>query len=108
MNNFRRLSSLFRGGGRNQNFLRMFRGNRNNKGFIMLSLVGVSLLGILGNRNIQLRQQVQNSFKNVRNTVQNAVKNTRNPIQDNLNLANVEFGKEIKPDTTNTVNQKNQ
>ncbi|PLR66201.1 hypothetical protein [Bacillus sp. UMB0893] len=109
MNNFQMLSSLFRGGRRNKNLLGMFKRKRNNGTMLMLPLLGAAILGIIGSRNTQVRQQARNGYRKVQNTVgnmQNPLQN-RNPLQsNNFNLANAEFSKELTPDITKTYNPK--
>ncbi|MGM0923075.1 MAG: hypothetical protein ACQEWW_17985 [Bacillota bacterium] len=107
MNNFRMLSSIFRGGRRN-NLLGMFKRNRNNGTRLILPLLGAAILGIIGSRNTQVRQQVQNGYRKVQNlgNMQNNMQNKNSLQRNNFTLANAEFSKELIPDTTKTYNPK--
>ncbi|MDQ0857360.1 hypothetical protein [Bacillus sp. V2I10] len=109
MNNFQMLSSIFRGGRRNNILLGMFKRNRNNGTRLMLPLLGAAILGIIGSRNTQVRQQVRNGYRKVQNTVgnmQNTIQNRNSLQSNNFNLANAEFSEELVPDTTKTYNSK--
>lgn len=71
----------------------------------MLPLLGAAILGIIGSRNTQVRQQVRNGYRKVQNTVGNM--QNRNSLQsNNFTLANAEYSKELIPDTTKTYNPK--
>lgn len=68
----------------------MFSNRRTNNGrMILWSLVGLTALGVIGRRNKDWGQKMQNSLNNLRNQ-------PKLPIQNKLNFAN-EYSAELLP-----------
>ncbi|KKI90333.1 hypothetical protein WQ54_20410 [Bacillus sp. SA1-12] len=97
MNNLITLFS-FLGGRRNVQLLKLFGNKRTNNGRLLVwSLLGLTALGVIGSRNTNWGQKIQEGFNNLRN-------NTRIPIQNQMNFAN-EFGEEVFPNMVNKNNK---
>lgn len=104
MNYTQILSSLFKVLS-SQRFFRAFaRKKRNNKSWIPISLIGITILGIVGGRNQKLRQPLQNGYKKVSKTVVNKFQANKNPFQPNFNMA-TEIAEELNPDTLGIKNR---
>ena len=74
-----------------QQVLQLFRIRRNNRNWILISLLGIgTVFGLAASRNFNMMRPVQRFFRGVQST-------TRTVMPTNLNLANVEFGNEITP-----------
>ncbi len=88
--------------------LNVFKRKRNNRMWIWISLLGVTILGLFGSRNNRVKQVVQNGFQQAQNSFQNSTNLKRNPFDVNFKLA-TEIAKEIKPEfETKTQPQKNE
>ncbi|MFT4416872.1 hypothetical protein ACLM5H_23705 [Fredinandcohnia humi] len=96
MNYMQLLSSLLSGGG-GKKLLKVFKRKRNNNGWIWLSILGITILGLIGGRNNRVTQQVQKGFQQAKNSFQSTPERRRNPFDVNYNIA-TEIAKEIKPD----------
>ena len=59
----------------------------------MLTLIGISMIGLFASRNERVKQQVQKGYKTVQNAIQKAVP----PMQNRVAAATAEFAEEIKP-----------
>lgn len=93
--NYMQLITSLLSGGRGKKLLKMVQRRRSNNNWIWLSLLGVTILGLLGGRNKQVQETFQNGIQQAKNTFQD--KPQRNPFEVNFNLA-TEIAKEIKPD----------
>lgn len=98
MNTLNFFMSLFNSGRRTQQMFKLFRNRRNNnRGWIWVSLLGLgTVFGVVVTRNSNMIRPIQLLFQGVQNT-------TRTFIPSKVNLANMEFSKEIAP-----INQKKQ
>ncbi|AMR05911.1 MULTISPECIES: hypothetical protein [Bacillus cereus group] len=66
---------------------------KNNKGWIWASLLGLgTILGLLATRNSSMMRPTKHTFQGFQNK-------TRTFIPSKVNLANIEFADEIKPNT---------
>lgn len=66
---------------------------KNNKGWIWASLLGLgTVLGLLATRNSSMMRPIKHTFQGFQNK-------TRTFIPSKVNLANIEFADEIKPNT---------
>lgn len=66
---------------------------KNNKGWIWASLLGLgTVFGLLATRNSSMMRPVKHTFQGFQNK-------TRTFIPSKINLANIEFADEIKPNT---------
>jgi hypothetical protein len=77
--------------------LNVFKRKRNNRMWIWISLLGVTILGLFGSRNSRINQEVQKRFQQAQNSFQNTSELKMNPFEVNYDLA-AEIAKEIKPD----------
>ncbi|EJQ92792.1 hypothetical protein ACU80K_28445 (plasmid) [Bacillus mycoides] len=98
MNTLNFFISLFNSGRRTQQIFKLFRNRRNNnRGWIWVSLLGLgTVFGVVATRNSNMIRPIQRLFQGFQNT-------TRTFIPSKVNLANMEFSKEIAP-----INQKKQ
>ncbi|MCM3651824.1 hypothetical protein [Metabacillus litoralis] len=96
MNNLNTLFSLIRGR-RNLRFFNIFRNRRTNNGSMILwSILGVTALGVIGSRNTERGQKIQEGYNNLRN-------NPRIPLQNSVKFA-TEFAEEVTPEILNKNN----
>lgn len=66
---------------------------KNNKGWIWASLLGLgTVFGLLATRNSSMMRPIKHTFQGFQNK-------TRTFIPSKVNLANIEFADEIKPNT---------
>ncbi|HDR8039919.1 hypothetical protein PDN41_30630 [Bacillus cereus] len=94
MNILNFLISLFNSKKITQQMFELF-GNKkkNNKGWIWASLLGLgTILGLLATRNSSMMRPIKHTFQGFQNK-------TRTFIPSKVNLANIEFADEIKPNT---------
>ncbi|TKH15911.1 hypothetical protein FC699_29125 [Bacillus wiedmannii] len=94
MNILNFLISLFNSKKITQQMFELF-GNKkkNNKGWIWASLLGLgTVLGLLATRNSSMMRPMKHTFQGFQNK-------TRTFIPSKVNLANIEFADEIKPNT---------
>ncbi|HDR7449622.1 MULTISPECIES: hypothetical protein [Bacillus] len=94
MNILNFLISLFNSKKITQQMFELF-GNKkkNNKGWIWASLLGLgTVFGLLATRNSSMMRPVKHTFQGFQNK-------TRTFIPSKINLANIEFADEIKPNT---------
>ncbi|EOP20109.1 MULTISPECIES: hypothetical protein [Bacillus] len=94
MNILNFLISLFNSKKITQQMFELF-GNKkkNNKGWVWASLLGLgTVLGLLATRNSSMMRPMKHTFEGFQNK-------TRTFIPSKVNLANVEFADEIKPNT---------
>ncbi|WP_088349125.1 MULTISPECIES: hypothetical protein [Bacillus cereus group] len=94
MNILNFLISLFNSKKITQQMFELF-GNKkkNNKGWIWASLLGLgTILGLLATRNSSMMRPTKHTFQGFQNK-------TRTFIPSKVNLANIEFADEIKPNT---------
>ncbi|MBX0352672.1 hypothetical protein ACW4EZ_30315 (plasmid) [Bacillus toyonensis] len=94
MNILNFLISLFNSKKITQQMFELF-GNKkkNNKGWIWASLLGLgTVLGLLATRNSSMMRPIKHTFQGFQNK-------TRTFIPSKVNLANIEFADEIKPNT---------
>lgn len=96
MNYMQLLSSLFNMVNGKKS-LKLFQRKRNNRGWIWISILGVTILSLFGSRNNRVKQVVQNGFQQAQNSFQNSTNLKRNPFDVNFKLA-TEIAKEIKPE----------
>lgn len=98
MNNLITLASLI-GGRRNRRFINMFRKRRsNNRSVIMLSLLGLTTLGVIGSRNKKWVHQIQEGYYNLQDNMSNPF-----PNPNQVNYVS-EFAEEITPETFDKIN----
>ncbi|MET7018882.1 hypothetical protein [Bacillus mycoides] len=94
MNILNFLISLFNSKKITQQMFELF-GNKkkNNKGWIWASLLGLgTVFGLLATRNSSMMKPIKHTFQGFQNK-------TRTFIPSKVNLANMEFADEIKPNT---------
>ncbi|MCU4759478.1 MULTISPECIES: hypothetical protein [unclassified Bacillus (in: firmicutes)] len=94
MNILNFLISLFNSKKITQQMFELF-GNKkkNNKGWIWASLLGLgTVLGLFATRNSSMMRPIKHTFQGFQNK-------TRTFIPSKVNLANIEFADEIKPNT---------
>ncbi|OPD44036.1 MULTISPECIES: hypothetical protein [Bacillus cereus group] len=94
MNMLKFLMSLFNSKKITQQMFELF-GNKkkNNKGWIWASLLGLgTVFGVLATRNSSMIRPIKHTFQGFQNK-------TRTFIPSKVNLANMEFADEIKPNT---------
>ncbi|KWU60467.1 hypothetical protein AWW70_18155 [Bacillus mycoides] len=94
MNILNFLISLFNSKKITQQMFELF-GNKkkNNKGWIWASLLGLgTVFGLLATRNSSMMRPMKHTFQDFQNK-------TRTFIPSKVNLANIEFANEIKPNT---------
>ncbi|PHD51119.1 hypothetical protein COF61_32670 [Bacillus toyonensis] len=94
MNIFNFLISLFNSKKITQQMFELF-GNKkkNNKGWIWASLLGLgTVFGLLATRNSGMMRPMKHTFQGFQDK-------TRTLIPSKVNLANIEFADEIKPNT---------
>ncbi|OJD90670.1 MULTISPECIES: hypothetical protein [Bacillus cereus group] len=94
MNILNFLISLFNSKKTTQQMFELF-GNKkkNNKGWIWASLLGLgTVFGLLATRNSSMMRPIKHTFQGFQNK-------TRTFIPSKVNLANIEFADEIKPNT---------
>lgn len=96
MNYMQLLSSVLSSLSANKS-LKVFKRKRNNRMWIWISLLGVTILGLFGSRNSRINQEVQKRFQQAQNSFQNSSELKMNPFEVNYDLA-AEIAKEIKPD----------
>lgn len=96
MNYMQLLSSILSSFNGNRS-LKFFKRKRNNRGWIWISILGVAILSLFGNRNSRINQEVQKRFQQAQNSFQNTSELKMNPFEVNYDLA-AEIAKEIKPD----------
>ncbi|EOO04762.1 hypothetical protein IAW_05966 [Bacillus cereus str. Schrouff] len=102
MNILNFLISLFNSKKITQQMFELF-GNKkkNNKGWIWASLLGLgTVLGLLATRNSSMMRPIKHTFQGFQNK-------TRTFIPSKVNLANIEFADEIKPNTQNKQSNPN-
>ncbi|MHA4096536.1 hypothetical protein [Bacillus cereus] len=94
MNILNFLISLFNSKKITQQMFELFRNKKkNNKGWIWTSLLGLgTILGLLATRNSSMMRPIKHTFQGFQNK-------TRTFIPSKVNLANIEFADEIKPNT---------
>ncbi|WP_299088377.1 hypothetical protein [uncultured Metabacillus sp.] len=99
MNNLNTLFSLL-SGRRNVRLFNLLGNKRTNNGSLLLwSLLGLTALGVIGSRNTNWGQKIQEGFNNLRI-------NSRIPLQNQMNFA-YEFADEVFPNMVNN-NSNNQ
>ena len=96
MNYMQLLSSVLRSLGGNKS-LKAFKRKRNNRMWIWISILGVTILGLFGGKNSRINQEVQKRFQQAQNSSQNSSELKLNPFEVNYDLA-MEIAKEINPD----------
>jgi len=96
MNYMQLLSSVLNSLSGNKS-LKIFKRKRNNRMWIWISILGVTILGLFGGRNSRINQEVQKRFQQAQNSSQNSSELKLNPFEVNYDLA-MEIAKEINPD----------
>ncbi|WP_449538942.1 hypothetical protein [Ferdinandcohnia sp. Marseille-Q9671] len=89
------VSSAMEGLG-NHKSLRTFTRKRSNTGWILISMIAVTIMGIIGGRNKNIGKKIQSGYTTVQQTVTN-MKNDKNPVKNNLQFA-TEVSEEFNPD----------
>ncbi|MGQ4706169.1 hypothetical protein [Bacillus thuringiensis] len=94
MNILNFLISLFNSKKITQQMFELFGNKKKNiKGWIWASLLGLgTVLGLLATRNSSMMRPIKHTFQGFQNK-------TRTFIPSKVNLANIEFADEIKPNT---------
>ncbi|WP_010281194.1 hypothetical protein [Bacillus timonensis] len=77
--------------------LKLFNQKKKNRGWVWISILGISLLSFLGSRSSRVNQEVQKKFEQAKNSFQSSSEPKRNPFDVNFDIA-TEIAKEIKPD----------
>ncbi|MEH7380239.1 hypothetical protein V7138_07140 [Bacillus sp. JJ1533] len=87
--------------------MKIFKRKRNNRGWIWFSILGVTILSLLGSRNSRINQEVKKRFQQAQNSFQSSMEFKKNPFDVNYNLA-TEIAKEIRPEfeTQNQLQKK--